>query len=233
MVVKSTDGGATWSNPVHVVQLEDGSADYPLDADGIPILTGHQFRINPAGNIDVDPLTGRVAVVFADNAAGAHDTANPVTDVNVYVAYSDDGGSTWIGGDNGQTSLATRLMVDGTAASDQWFPWAAFDPTDGELKVLYMDGRTDRDRYDISLANSANGAPPFASGTISQQPSNPDQDLWFPAGVAGCENCSLFIGDYNGLDVDTLGRAHGVWTDMRREIVAGLRTQDAFYARRP
>jgi hypothetical protein len=233
MVVKSTDGGATWSNPVHVVQLEDGSADYPFNVDGVPTLTGHQLRVNAAGNIDVDPVTGRVAIVFADNAAGTHDTADPVTDVNVYVAYSDDGGSTWVGGDSGQTDLATRLVVDGRAASDQWYPWAAFDPTDGELKVLYMDGRTDRDLYDISLANSANGAPPFTTAIISQQTSNPDQDLWFPAGVPQCENCSVFIGDYNGLDVDTLGRAHGVWTDMRREVVAGLRTQDAFYARRP
>src|SRR5207253_7663655 len=29
MAVGSTDGGATWSDPVHVVDLEDGSLDYP------------------------------------------------------------------------------------------------------------------------------------------------------------------------------------------------------------
>jgi hypothetical protein len=240
MVVKSVNGGRSWSSPIHVVQMEDSytGRDYPLNVDGATTLTGHQLRVNPAGNIAADQRPesqggGRIYIVYADNADGLHDVDEPVTNTNIFLAYSDDGGDTWVGGDDGQTNPATRLRVDATPASDQWYPWAAVDPTDGELKVLYMDGRTDRDLYDITIASSATGAPPFTQEVVSQQPSNPDQSAFFQADVEGCETCATFIGDYNGLDVDSEGRAHGVWTDMRRSITDdGLRAQDAFYARR-
>lgn len=57
MVVKSTDGGATWSDPVHVVQMEDSytappvgeSGDYPIDVGFRTTLTGHQFRVQLGG----------------------------------------------------------------------------------------------------------------------------------------------------------------------------------------
>ena len=64
MVVKSVNGGGEWSAPVHVVQMEDSytGRDYPLNVDGAATLTGHQFRVNPAGNIAVEtpaaPTTG-------------------------------------------------------------------------------------------------------------------------------------------------------------------------------
>ena len=238
MVVRSHDGGATWTQPVHVVQLEDGytGRDYPLNIDGRTTLTGHQLRVHTGGNIAVDasngPNKGRLYIVFTDNADGLHDVATPVTDINVFLAFSDDGGSTWVGGDTGQTNTATRVRIDSTPASDQWFPWAAVDPVSGALKVLYMDGRPDRELYDISLAVATGTPLMFSKTVISQAPSNPDQDLWFGAGVPGCEFCSTFIGDYNGLTIDTLSRTHGVWIDMRQPLIGDLRNQDAYYARR-
>jgi len=96
-----------------------------------------------------------------------------------------------------------------------------------------MDGRTDRDLYDITLASSAAGTPPFNQQVVSQEPSNPDNSIFFRAGIAGCPNCATFIGDYNGVAVDALGGVHGVWTDMRRVVPPNGRTaEDAFYARR-
>jgi hypothetical protein len=55
--------------------------------------------------------------------------------------------------------------------------------------------------------------------------------------VPGCGTCSLFIGDYIGADIDTLGRVHVLWTDMRRSLsIPALgrtgKAQDAEYARR-
>jgi hypothetical protein len=239
MVVKSSNGGRTWTRPKHVVQMEDSytGRDYPLNVDGSTTLTGHQFRVNSAGNIAVDnsggPNDGRIYIVYADNADGRHDVRRPVTNTNIFLTYSDDGGQTWVGGDGGQTNPATRRRVDATPRSDQWYPWAAVDPTDGELKVLYMDGRRNRTLYDVTIASSPTGARPFAHEVVSQKPSNPDRSAFFQADVEGCETCATFIGDYNGLDVDSAGRAHGVWTDMRRPITEdGLRAQDAYYARR-
>jgi hypothetical protein len=242
MVVKSLDGGETWSQPVHVVQMEDSytappvgeSGDYPINVSFRTTLTGHQFRVNSAGNIAVDPSSGNIYIVFADNADGLNSRPAPVTDTNIFLAYSTDGGATWVGGDDGtNTNLAARIRVDNSPDGDQWFPWADVDPTDGSLHVLYMDGRTDRDLYDITLASSAGGTPPFNYEVVSQEPSNPDNSLFFRALVESCPNCATFIGDYNGVAVDVLGRVHGVWTDMRRVVPPiGRTAEDAFYARR-
>lgn len=242
MVVKSTDGGATWSDPVHVVQMEDSytappvgaAGDYPLNVQNRTTLTGHQMRVNSAGNIAVDPNSGVIYIVFADNADGTNSSANPVTDTNIFLAYSMDGGASWVGGDDGSdTDLAARIRVDASGGSDQWFPWVDVDPVDGSVHVLYMDGRADRDLYDITLASSTDMGASFSHEVVSQEPSNPDNSLFFRSGAPGCEGCATFIGDYNGLAVDMLGRAHGVWTDMRRVVTADGRTvEDAFYARR-
>jgi hypothetical protein len=93
-----------------------------------------------------------------------------------------------------------------------------------------MDG-LDRDLYQITIASSATGVPPFDNQVVSQQASNPDTSRVFRARTPDCFNCSTFIGDYNGLAVDTLGRLHGAWTDMRRPFL-GRNVGDAFYARR-
>jgi hypothetical protein len=212
------------------------SGDYPINVNFYTTLTGHQFRVNAGGNIVVDksnsPNRGRVYIVFADNADGQNSREDPVTNTNIFLAYSDDGGQTWSGGDGGSdTDLSSRIRVDNSANSDQLFPWGDVGP-DGTLHVLYTDGRTDRDLYDITIASSATGVPPFSFEVVSQAPSNPDNGFIFRAGVPDCFNCETFIGDYNGLAIDTLGRVHGVWTDMRRTRAPFGNVQDAFYARR-
>ena len=79
MTVTSHDGGAHWSHPVHVVDLEDGGlesikfTDYPSNVDGRATQTGFQFRTGSWGNLGLDPVTGKVYVVWTDNSDGAHD----------------------------------------------------------------------------------------------------------------------------------------------------------------
>ena len=97
MVVRSTDGGTTFSGPVRVADLEDGTRDFPLNADGSPTLTGYQLRIPSFGNITASPLDGTLYVTFTDNRAGRHDVDNPVTDTNVFIAWSRNHGRTWHG----------------------------------------------------------------------------------------------------------------------------------------
>jgi hypothetical protein len=144
---------------------ETAIPDYPLNVQGRTTLTNMQFRVNSAGNITVargaTPSQYRLYVTFADNCAGMRpapgasspgpDTEfpptpglTPETDTNLYYAYSDDEGNTWVGGDglnNGRPynscsltgSLPTsgRLLMKpgpdtaatGTYPDDQWFPW--------------------------------------------------------------------------------------------------------------
>lgn len=67
MVVKSTDNGQTWSDPVLTVQLEDGLSDMPWSVIARQTIWGHEIRWNAAGNIVVD-LTNptHLIIVFAN-----------------------------------------------------------------------------------------------------------------------------------------------------------------------
>jgi hypothetical protein len=69
-IIKSADGGATWSDPIDVIQ-EQGPH--------------HQFF--PWGTID--PVTGFIYVVFYDRRFVGGDSTE------VFVATSEDGGATW------------------------------------------------------------------------------------------------------------------------------------------
>ena len=55
LVVKSTDGGVTWSAPTMIASLEDGSRDFPINVDGRQTLTNYQLRAPITGNLVADP----------------------------------------------------------------------------------------------------------------------------------------------------------------------------------
>jgi hypothetical protein len=236
MVVRSTDGGLTFNDPVHIVRLQDGISDYPINHVGRQTLTGHQFRVTPffPGNIAVDtstgPNRGRVYLAYMDNEGVPG--ANPVTDTNIFLAYSDDRGQTWAGGD--AVTQASRIRVVGTPESDQFFTAAAVDPIDGDIQVLYLDGRSDRTLYDTTLATAPTGLGSFSYQQLNNVPSNPNHARSNRAFVPDCMDCTDFIGDYVGLDVDILGRAHAVWDQLSRPAPdgSGLFADDAYYARR-
>ena len=128
LMVKSTDGGQTWSSPTFVVGLEDGSADYPINVNGRQTLTGYQVRVNSAGNIVSSPTNGNLYLVFSDNRNGTHDSSSPVTNIDVFMMTSTNGGTTWSG----------PAQVD-SGAGDQWFPWVDVNPKNGNIGVLYND----------------------------------------------------------------------------------------------
>ncbi|MBI2237883.1 MAG: exo-alpha-sialidase [Actinobacteria bacterium] len=150
MVVKSGDGGVTWSDPVQVVQLEDGYADMPFSVIRRQTIWGHQIRWGSAGNISVDPNNAdHVAIVFADRGtpnpnatAGCFLTATgglyigtapnydpcgagPGSDTDVFAVHSTDGGATW----------GPRVPVAAAAGVHEWFPWADFRD-DGSTSTL-------------------------------------------------------------------------------------------------
>ena len=233
MTVTSHDGGVHWDSPVHVADLEDGGiegivfSDYPANVDARATQTGFQFRTGSWGNLNVDPVTGKVYVVWTDNSDGAHDVASPVTDTNAFMSVSSNEGATW--------SAPIRVTA---GATDKWFPWIA--ARGGKVGVVYQEESAQGSgKYVVNLATSTNDGASWAYQTVSTALSDPDHSVWFRAGAAapGCEQCSRFIGDYIGLAFDTLGRAHMTWTDMRRDIAVPQlgrtgKAQDAEYARR-
>jgi hypothetical protein len=209
LLVKSTNGGRTWSSPTFIVDVEDGSNDYPTNVVGRQTLTGYQVRVNSAGNIVASPTDGRLYLVFSDNRNGVHNSPNPVTNTDVFLMVSSNGGATWTG----------PTLVD-PGAGDQWFPWVEVDPTTGNIGILYHDrGASNTALYNTALAEGPSGA--LVKTTVSTAPSNPTNSLFFKARTPGCENCATFHGDYNNVSYGSDGVARLGWTDMRDFVPGG------------
>ncbi len=150
MVVKSTDGGETFTDPVPTAQLEDGLSDMPFSVIRRQTVWGHQIRWTAIGNITVDPTDpDHVTIVFADRGtanpnategcfltetgglnigtAPNYDPCNagPGSDTDVYKVESINGGETW----------GSRTVVQDTNGP-AWFPWAD-QKSDGTLVVAW------------------------------------------------------------------------------------------------
>jgi hypothetical protein len=202
LVVRSSDGGETWSAPSFVTGLEDGFRDYPFNVNGRQTLTNYQVRVNSAGNIVADPNTGTLYLVFSDNRNGTHDTASPVTNTDVFIMSSTDG-TTW-----------TPPSLVKASPTDQWFPWVEVNPADGTVGVLFNDrSEAHPSLYNATLAEGAPGA--FALSKVSTRASHPRKSVFFQAGVPGCRKCATFHGDYIALSYGSDGHANMTWTDMR------------------
>jgi hypothetical protein len=222
LVVRSHDGGRTWSDPVHVADLEDGSNDFPLNVDGRPTLTDWQIRVPTYGNIAASPIDGTLYLTFTDNRNGRHDTANPTTDTDVFISTSNDG-IHW----RGPWPVTQRN-------TDQWFPWVGVNPVTGKIGVVYHD-RLDFGEYGTAFST---GSKPWAlqRRVITDNRSHVRDSLYFRARVPGCFKCATFHGDYISLAYGSDGAAHAVWTDMRRTVAVDDvdgHFQHIFYSKLP
>jgi hypothetical protein len=229
LLVKSIDGGVTWSSPTFIVGLEDGTRDYPISVDGRQTLTNYQLRIGSATNVVADPTANnRLYFVFFDNRNGIHDVDQPVTNTDIFIVRSTNKGASW--------SSPTQVnSTDAGAGNDQWFPWVDVSPVDGTVGVLYNDRSYDptHDTHEATLSESPAGGGSFTALKVSTAASHPRESRFFRALAPGCENCTRFHGDYISLAYGSDGNANLVWTDMRDiEPTTGLYLQFIYFARR-
>jgi len=199
LVVSSSDGGETWTDPVRASDLiHDGAGDYPINVNGRQTLSNSQFRVNSAGNLCVDERSGALFIVWSDNRNGTSSNTN--TDV---FTVSSPNGVNW--------SPPRAISV---ASNDQFYPWGAV-AFDGTLNVSFMDRSYDAAnvKYGITLVRQHGSR--LRSQRVDNELSDPNHARWFSSATGGK---TTFLGDYTGLAVDGNGVAHPVWTDMRRVV---------------
>lgn len=222
--------GTAIGDPVDVGLVIDGATDYPL-AFGRQTYQDSVFRTWAAGNITADPTNpDHLAVVWSDmrnsTTPAPSDPYAAVTNSDVVVSESFDGGQTW--------SAPDAYAIPG----DQFMPWGAFDAS-GMLRVGTFDRGYDaaNHEYGYSVLNGTPGS--FTSTEATTELSDPTTgDRWFARTVnADFPFATAFLGDYSNIAV-VPGTTSVVayWTDMRNDASFAGRTghgEDAYFALLP
>jgi hypothetical protein len=161
LVVRSTDGGATFSPPTFITTSYDVNmrlkADCVARGAGRVHLTNSCFRVPFTGAIVADKRGGAFAddlyFTMFDNRNGTRDSTN----ADVFFFKSLDGGSSWIGptrvNNDSSTSPANRdcgrsgnpACPAGThTGNDQFWPWLDANEQ-GDVTIVWKDRRLDTD----------------------------------------------------------------------------------------
>lgn len=189
LVSKSTDGGNTWSTPVIAATVTLA-----------PDTCGAYYGCLP----NTGERVSNIPVIAIDNSSGTNAGTlylafyNYTTFMNVEVAKSTDGGTTW---------SAPVKVVPPSVTHDQFFPWINVSPT-GLVGVTFLDRRDDpaNINYEAFLATSKNGTA-FRDKKLSSAVSNPNND-----GFSGA-----FMGDYTG-NAWAGKTLYSSWMDTRSNV---------------
>jgi hypothetical protein len=228
VIARSTDLGQTFTN-TEVGRVYDDRDCYPTWA-GSQTLSGEHFRLNSYPALSVDPTSGALAVVWADDQGGgscgtgaASFTGTTAAKVKLVTS-------------NGTGFTAPQVVSGG----DVVFPSVAVRA--GKIAVSYYTrALADNTAVCHVVTGNAPGTPPATSGTnvcldyaartstdgfavetrLTSQSSNPYVE--FADGG--------FIGDYTQIAYGSDGVAHPTWTDFRGRPGTNAANQDVYTAR--
>jgi hypothetical protein len=189
-VVKSTNGGASWSQPVDVAVIYQPQS---------PPRSGDSWRFFSILSASTDPTdNNRLYVAWTDDRN--HDTNG----LDVMYSASTDHGTTW--------RPATRLSHDPTGVvRDHITPMLRVDGA-GRLNALWLDRRLDPANrlFQAWYSSSTDGGGTWeADSQVSDVPG-----LGFELNVGLPPGSGNAAGDYWGFDVAG-GNIYTAWTDTR------------------
>jgi hypothetical protein len=201
-VVKSTNGGVSYSTPVQIATTFDS---FNI---GIPAMNSRRLLLYVSGGAYRTASKDLVYLVWTDlsGAAGCTSEANEpgantasTCKTRIWFSRSTNGGTTW--------SVPVKLN-DQASLNDQFSPWMVVDETTGALGLAYYDtvgdpGRTKVDVwYQSSFDDGVTWTPAFKVTTAQTDET-----------TAGTNTGNQF-GDYNGLS-GIAGQFFPSWTDRR------------------
>jgi len=137
-LVKSTDGGQTFSPPAAITPLFN------------ELSFGSTYRTFSFPSLAVDPVSGVIYVVYSDQP-------NAIVGAEVEFILSNDGGTTW----------TQPVSLVNPTKGQQFFPAIAVDGT-GEIHVSWFDTRNNfknTSTYDIYATSSTSGGSKFSTNT--------------------------------------------------------------------
>lgn len=242
VVARSTNGGSTFTNS-QVARIYDDYSCYPTQlpgAQGRQTLTNMQFRINSFPSMALDPTTGKIAIVWADNKG----TGNCGTLDPTFTGRATSNQVRMVTSTNGTRWSSIVQITSGPA--DKVFPsvganagiisvsyytrsYATSIGADRRCGIAELDGATvvaptDPDRaaaivcLDYAMRKSTDN---FRSERrLTNVSSNPYIQF-----------AGSFIGDYTGTVVDSTGATYAVWTDFRGKPGMNSANQDTYVRR--
>jgi Secretion system C-terminal sorting domain len=176
---KSTNSGANWMSDDKFVTTQPGGWDYGIPgiyrANGLPIT---------CCDISNGPYRGNIYINWTDQRNG-------VTDTDVWMIKSTDGGETW---------SSVKRVNDDPAGKQQFFTWMTIDQKTGYLYFVFYDRRNYSDtKTDVYMARSTDGGETFQNFNVSSSPFKPIS--------------SVFFGDYTNVTAYD-GKVRPIWARL-------------------
>jgi len=200
-VVKSTNGGASFSTAVHIANTF-GSFEFAIPADAsrqcLIYTTAGAFRNSSVNNVFVawDDLSGDSGCT---SGGGPGTNASSTCKTRIFFSRSTDGGATW---------SAPVKINNQSGLNDQFFPWMNVDEGSGLVSITYYDTVGDSTRKSTNLyyqSSSDNGQTWSAPFKVTSASTNET--------TSGADSGNQY-GDYTGLD-GIGGTYFPSWTDRR------------------
>lgn len=201
-VVKSTNGGASYSTPTRIVTTYDS---YDI---GVPSFNNRRVLIYVSGGTYRTATTNNVYALWADLSGDTGCTTatnEPGSNVSstcktrIWFSRSTDGGATW----------SARVKINNQSGlNDQFNPFLAVDETNGHIGAMYYDTVNDagRKKVDIYFQLSTDGGASWEA-PVKVTTAMTDET------VAGADSGNQF-GDYNSLSAHA-NKFFPSWTDRR------------------